>query len=291
MSFASFLTPRVAWSPPDAQRDRPVLGAIIGARGSLVVDTGTSPAHASQFRRGLIDLGTAAPAYAALTHWHWDHVFGGSALNVPTFAHEETRQKVAELSRLDWRDNALNARVASGQEIAFSAAHIKLEMTSAERGALAIPAPDIVFSSGIEVDLGDLTARIFHIGGDHTSDSSVVYTPEERVAFLGDGFYAGFAEGGAKRVYTTARLLPLLDRLTALDAEYYVLAHEPQPWPREEFLREAGNLRRTGELIDKIGLDREALLAQLPAVIEGPLQDFHVEDLDAFLYGMGSAAA
>lgn len=284
MAYVSMLTPRVAWSPPDPERDRPVLGAIIGQQKSLMVDTGASPSHANQFRRGLAELAAAEPGYAALTHWHWDHVFGTGALNLPIIGHVETRQRVQELARLDWRDNALNARVAAGQETASSASNIKMEMSSAERGMLVIIPPDVIFTDGVEVDLGGLSARVFHVGGDHTPNSSVVYTPQERVVFLGDCFYSGTRSG--RSFYTLARLFPLLDRLEGLAADYYVLAHDPHPWTRAEFLHQANNMRRTGELMDKIGADREALLAQLPAALGEPVQDIQVEDLDAFLCGL-----
>lgn len=284
MPYASLLTPRVAWSPPDAERDRPILGAISGRRKSLIVDAGASPAHAVQFRRALAELGVTEAGYAALTHYHWDHVFGSSALDLPVIAHVETRQRVQEMARLDWRDNALNARVAAGQEKASIAGNIKLEMSNGERAALVIVPPGVVFSEGVEVDLGGLTAQIFHVGGDHTADSSVIFTPEERVVFLGDCFYQGNAGGAG--IYTAARLYPLLDRLEGLAADYYVMAHEPQPLTRAAFLHEANNLRRTGELVEKIGPDREALLAHLPAALGEPPQDYHVEDLDAFLNGL-----
>lgn len=284
MPYASLLTPRVAWSPPDAERDRPILGAISGRRKSLIVDAGASPAHAAQFRRALAELGMTEPGYAAITHYHWDHVFGTAALNIPVIGHVETRQRVQEMARLDWRDNALNARVAAGQEKASIASNIKLEMSNSERATLVILAPEVVFSDGVEVDLGGLTAQVFHIGGDHTADSSVIFNPEERVAFLGDCFYQGYEHGAG--VYTPARLYPLLDRLEGLAADYYVLAHEPQPLTRAEFLHEANNLRRTGALVEKTGPDRPALLAQLPAALGEPLKDYHVEELDAFLNGL-----
>jgi glyoxylase-like metal-dependent hydrolase (beta-lactamase superfamily II) len=286
MPYVSLLTAHVAWTPPDAERDRPVLGAITGERRSLIVDTGASPAHARQLRNGLVELGAAEPGFAALTHYHWDHVFGGSALNVPIIAHVETRQRVQEMARLDWRDNALAARVAAGQEKAAYVENIKREMNNAERAALVIVAPEVVYSDGVEIDLGGLTARILHIGGDHTPDSSIIYCPEERVAFLGDCFYTGTRAGLS--CYTTAGLFPLLDRLEALPVDYYVLGHDPDPWPREKFLHEAGNLRRTGELVAKTGPDREALVAQLPAALLAPVEDYHYEDLDAFLNGLNT---
>jgi predicted amidohydrolase len=40
------LTVHVYYLSPDSTTDRPVLGAIVGTTGTLVVDAGNSPAHA-----------------------------------------------------------------------------------------------------------------------------------------------------------------------------------------------------------------------------------------------------
>ncbi len=278
-----FLTQRTVWSPPDPVRDRPILGAFVGERGALIVETGASPTHASQFRNALKELGVPTPRYAALTHWHWDHVFGSAEWRLPTLAHVETRRRMVEMAHLDWRDNALNSRVAAGLEIEFIAMHVKAEMTNAERAVLVISAPEITFTEKIEVDLGGLTVQVFHIGGDHSPDCSVIYSPEEQVAFVGDCFYGGFIKN--RCFYTTRRLFALLDTLEKLQAHHYILAHDPAPLTRAHFLRDANILRRTGELVER-ARERESVLAQLPALLGQPLNEEHAENVDNFLLGL-----
>src|SRR4051794_30435918 len=192
---------------PDSTTDRPVLGAITGAYGTLLVDAGNSPAHAELLLEAVEDVDATPPAYVALTHWHWDHVFGTSALVLPTFACTETRQVVAEMARLDWSDAALDRRVADGTEIAFCADMIKAELP--ERTGLSLRVPDIVFDDQVTVDLGGITCQLVHVGGDHASDSCVVYVPEERIMFLGDCLYPAIYT--PVRQYTVARLFPLID--------------------------------------------------------------------------------
>lgn len=283
-SYLNPLTQRVVWSPPDSARDRPIMGAIIGQRCTLIVEAGASPAHAMQFLRALDELGAARPRFAAVTHWHWDHVFGAATLNLPVIAHVETRRRVLEMVRLDWRDNALNARVAAGKELAFIADHVKVELSNAERAGLTIVAPDVTFTVQVEVDLGELTAQVFHVGGDHAPDSSVIFSPEERVAFLGDCFYPGFI--GDDDFYTLPRLFPLLDRLEALPADFYVLSHHPAPLPRPMFLYEANRLRKIGALVEQFGEDREAILARLPQALGAPASEDDLLDVNTFLRGL-----
>src|SRR4051794_24911280 len=77
------LTERVDWFTPDDRTGRPSLGAIRGPGGTLLVETGASPAHLSTFLEQLESRGAAPPVVAVLTHWHWDHSFGSQILDVP----------------------------------------------------------------------------------------------------------------------------------------------------------------------------------------------------------------
>jgi glyoxylase-like metal-dependent hydrolase (beta-lactamase superfamily II) len=242
------LSPHISWSSPDSVRDRPMMGAVMGSRATLIVEGGASPKHAQEFLAALADLGAAPARFAALTHYHWDHVFGCSALGVPVIAQRGTSQVMIAMARLDWRDAALDARMARGEERPVLADHIKIEMTDSERASLTITPPDLIFDDEVELDLGDLHARVIHVGGDHTPDSSIVFIPEERTVFLGDCLYNG-AYGEAGWYYTPRNLFPLLDRLQALDADHYLLAHEEAPMTRDDLAREADTLRRIGTAV------------------------------------------
>lgn len=283
MSYLNALTSQVYWSPPDKERDRPILGAIVGRRATLIADTGASPSHAAQFLTALSEIGGAPPGFAALTHWHWDHVFGTGTMALPTLAHGETRRRVLEMARLDWRDHALDARVAAGLEHPMIAHHMKIELTNAQRGVLAIVPPDITFTDQVVIDLGGITVQVCHVGGDHSPDSSIIYAVEEKVAFLGDCLSSGFDFGPA--YYTLGKLLPLLDRLESLPADFYIHAHSPVPQPRAEFLRESGQIRRIADLVGRFP-ERDAALARLPAALGEPPNEDHVEILDDLLTGM-----
>jgi glyoxylase-like metal-dependent hydrolase (beta-lactamase superfamily II) len=279
------LTPHVFWSLPDAPRDRPILGAVVGRRGTLLVDAGASPAHAVEFLAALaarVDLTAHPPRFAALTHWHWDHVFGLAALGVPTLAHRETHRRMAAMARLDWRDGALDRRVAAGEETPFIAEHLKLEISNAERANLVIALPDLTFDDAVEVDLDGITCQVIHVGGDHSPDSCVVFIPQERTVFLGDCLYSGFGPDGY--LYTPARLFPLLDTLTALDAETYLLAHQPTPFTHAQLAAEADLFHRLGAAAAEAHGDRSAAISALTA--QGvQLNEDRLEDLDALILG------
>ncbi|NMB90422.1 MAG: MBL fold metallo-hydrolase [Chloroflexi bacterium] len=282
------LSQNVYWSAPDPERDRPVLGAVLGTRRTLLVETGASPAHARQFLQAIQSLGGPAPRYAALTHWHWDHVFGSGALDLPTIAHRETQRRVAAMARLDWRDAALEARVQAGTDSPFIAKHVKIELSEAQRAALEIVPPDVIFDERLEIDLGGRTCQVIHVGGDHSPDSSIVFVPEERVVFLGDCLYSSSGPAGYR--YTAEGLFPLLDTLEALRADTYLWGHHPRPYSRADFLAEAGLLRRTYEAVAQAGAEPAAAAERLAAFLKRPLNEDDQDNLEAFLTGMRTGA-
>jgi glyoxylase-like metal-dependent hydrolase (beta-lactamase superfamily II) len=275
------IAPHVYWLSPDSTTDRPVLGVVHGTRGRLVVDAGNSPAHAELLLREIAQAGIAPPTFVALTHWHWDHVFGTSMLDLPTLAHAETQRVVSEMAHLDWSDVALDWRVETGVEIAFCRDMIKAELP--DRTGLTLRPPEIAFAEQMTLDLGGVTCQIVHVGGDHAADSTIIYAPDDRIVFLGDCIYPDIYH--VTRRYTTQRLFPLLDRLLAFDATCYLAGHNPEPMSRAALVEEATLLKTIGGVVDEHGPEREAILVELQRTIAGPVEEDHVELVDLFLAG------
>ncbi len=281
----SHLTPHVYWLPPDERSDRPILGAVAGAQATLLVDAGNSPAHARLLLGALAGINVAPPHFVALTHWHWDHVFGTGALDLPTFASAETRRVVAEMAQLDWSDEALERRVQEGSEITFCRDMMRVELP--DRSGLAIRPPDVAFSGEVALDLGGVTCRLVHVGGDHGADCSVVYVEPDRVLFLGDCLGEDLYHGAWS--YTTARLFPLLDRLLGFGAAWCLEAHNPEPLPGSQQAADAALLRTIGRTVEQFGGDRTRIVPALQAALRMPLNDDHLAIVEAFVNGLQKA--
>jgi glyoxylase-like metal-dependent hydrolase (beta-lactamase superfamily II) len=220
------ITEHVYWMPPGPP-DRPSLCAVVGDRRTLMLDAGSSKAHARQFLDALSAEGVARPSAAVYTHSHWDHVFGGSELGVPIVAHRLTAETLIELGTMDWSDEALDARVAAGEASAQHAANVKAELPSPR--AVEVAPADIIFEDGLDLELGGVTVRVRHVGGDHAADSCVIYVEPDRMLFLGDSLYEAPAGG-----YTVERLPPLVDTVRAFAAEAYVEGHSETVLSRAE---------------------------------------------------------
>jgi glyoxylase-like metal-dependent hydrolase (beta-lactamase superfamily II) len=281
-SIFNQLTKHVYWLSPDETTDRPVLGAITGTAGTLIVDAGNSTAHAGLLLDELAKNEIVPPKYLVLTHWHWDHVFGTAAFNIPSFASQETKCIVEEMAQLDWSDKALDGRVEAGTEIEFCRDMMKKELP--DRTSLTITPPDIAFTHQIEIDLGSVTCHVVHVGGDHASDASVVHIPQDKVVFLSDCLYDDLYNG--PRHYTTQKLFPLLDKVLNFKADYYLLGHHTEPMSLAGMLEYALWLKTIGRKVEAIGENRDLIHLDLEEVFDRPLDEDDVEIVEAFLVGL-----
>ena len=177
---------------PPGPPDRPSLCAVVGDLRTVMLDAGSSAAHARTFLDALFATSGTRPTAVVYTHSHWDHVLGGAEVGGMVIAHALTAEGLIDLAERDWSDEGLDRRVAAGLSSPQHVAHVKAEMPSPRKVEVA-PA-DIVFHDRIELDLGDVTVHVRHVGGDHSADACVMYVEPDRVLFLGDCVSAS-AEG------------------------------------------------------------------------------------------------
>jgi glyoxylase-like metal-dependent hydrolase (beta-lactamase superfamily II) len=267
---------------PEASTDRPSLGVIVGKQSTLVVDAGNSPAHANILINELEKHGVLNLKYVVLTHWHWDHVFGSSAFEVPIFAQEGTAHKIKEMSNWDWSDDALDRRVETGEEIGFCRDMIKAEWP--DRSNLRLKSPDVSFIDCLEFDLGDVHCQVSHVGGDHACDSSIIYIPEDRALFLGDALYGDLHHGPEN--YTARKIYPLIEEIMRYEADYYLWSHDTEPMPQKDMMDFIGSLKKIGNLAKQIGANRELLLASVKEIFGYDLTNQHLDIVDKFLSGL-----
>ena len=263
-----------------------MLGVVCGTRATLLVDAGNSPAHANLLLDEIARLRLPSPTYLVLTHWHWDHIFGAHTLNLPTIASLGTRRIVTHMAQLDWSDRALDRRVAEGSEIDFCRTNIKAEMP--DRSQLVIKPPEIGFEGQIELDLGGVTCRIEHVGGDHSADSSVVHVIEDRVVFLGDCLGEDLYSG--PRSYTPQKFLPLIERIFNFEADFYLEGHAPQPASRRVLADDLAIYQLIGREVERSGADRPGLLSALQTRLGRSVNHEELEIVEAYLAGLNKLA-
>lgn len=233
------LTSRIWYQTPVSETDRPILAVVRGENHQLMIDAGNSSAHAALFLEEMKkrDLGT--PDLLALTHWHWDHIFGMKHLGLSSMATQQTIQRMKEMQPYAWTDEALQDRMDQGIEIPFCADAIKLEFGATRD--IEVVLPTIGFTGQLELDLGGVHCHLIEVENDHSPGSLLVYIPEERVVFLGDAMYADIFS--PKWNYTVERTTRLLATLNRLEVDHYVWSHG-EAMPKSEFEEEVQMLRR-----------------------------------------------
>lgn len=226
MSVLTKISEHVYWMPPGPP-DRPSLCAVVGDRRTLMLDAGSSNAHAREFLDALWAESAARPSAVVYTHSHWDHVLGGAELGGQVIAHVSTAEQLIELGARDWSNEGLERRVAAGLSSPQYAAHVKQELCSPR--SVEVAQADIVFQAGLEIQLGGTNVRVRHVGGDHSADSSVMYVEPDRVLFLGDCL-CDSPEGAL----TAELAFPLHEAILGFAAELYVEGHHESVSSRAE---------------------------------------------------------
>jgi glyoxylase-like metal-dependent hydrolase (beta-lactamase superfamily II) len=230
------ISDHVYWLPPGPP-DRPSLCAVAGERRTVMLDGGSSRAHARAFLDALSHADVEPPSLLVYTHSHWDHVFGGVEVAAPVIAHATTAERLLELAARDWSDEGLDRRVAAGEASPEHAQHVKEELP-APRTVEVVPA-DVVFHDRLDLELGGVAVHVLHVGGDHSPESSVVYVEPDRLLFLGDCICE--SPLGA---LTAEDAFRLHDVLRSFDAELYVEGHHPSVATNAEFEELLGKMRR-----------------------------------------------
>jgi len=237
--------------------DRPSLCVVVGTNHILMLDAGASRTHTRLFLDTLSAAQLPQPDYVALTHWHWDHAFGASAIDVPVIAHRDTAAELAVQAGYDWSDAAIDERVRDGREIAFCAEMIRLEMP--DRSGLRVVVPGETFDTRRDVDLGGTSATVVHVGGDHAADSCVVHVPGDDVLFLGDCLYQRLH--APEPHLTIAGVRALLEALAPFPVSIAVEGHGDDVLDAAGYAARLGDLRRAADLVEAHGRDALAAAA------------------------------
>lgn len=152
-----------------------------------MVDAGNSPEHVRDYQKAVENAGFPQPDFTVLTHSHWDHCFGLSALSIPSIACVQTRQSLEMVSRLRWTPDALAENVRKGIVPQLCVPRIQAHFPEPEQIRVALPT--VIFSEQMTLDLGNCTCVLQHVTSAHARDTVIVWVQEEQMVFLGDAVY------------------------------------------------------------------------------------------------------
>ena len=144
------------------------LGMVITTDGVLLVDCPLKVDETKEWLSIVPEFGT--PRYMVLLDAHPDRVLGARIVDIPLVAQERTLETIRE-----WADTFKGGAHPIGAE----ADRLK-RVTGVQRSA-----PEIVFSTQMEIQLGDIRFNFVHRPGPQAG-AAWILLPEEKVAFIGD---------------------------------------------------------------------------------------------------------
>ncbi len=154
-------------APGVARRRLPFLdvtvGVVVGADGVLVVDAGSTLREGAALRAEVRELTGRPVGHVALTHAHFDHVFGTAALGDGLTVYGE---------------RTLSAQLRAGRErLRADAVRHGVDPVEARRAADALVLPDVDVDGGAVLDLGSREVLLVTAGPGHTGHDLAVVVP------------------------------------------------------------------------------------------------------------------
>jgi glyoxylase-like metal-dependent hydrolase (beta-lactamase superfamily II) len=179
-----------------------MLAYLNGDKIALAIDAGNSADHVDEFYNSLDTEGLRKPDFTVITHWHWDHTFGMHHIHGLSIAYIRPTDH-AYIRFLKKDDVYLDREYADNKSI------------------IVVPS-DIQFKKELFINLGGITAKIFHTVSPHSEDTVLIYISEERILFLGDSTSEDFYNDG---YMDTEKLAALTSLIESIDCKYCILGH------------------------------------------------------------------
>ena len=190
-------------------------GAIVLPSFIVAVDTSMFPTVAQTFRREIESRTGKRAAILMLTHYHADHVFGNQVYeDCKIISSEELKEKMIESAKSDWTPEGIKKFAQGSPEIGDKLRDIKITF------------PTETFDSKYAFKDEGILVEAKHIGG-HTTDSSYVYFPSEKILFSGDLIFSQRFPWGGDLTADPEKWLKGLKQLAKLKARLIVPGHGP----------------------------------------------------------------
>ena len=231
------ITKRIWALPCEEKTDRPNLYYIHGDKRSLAIDAGNSPAHVEKFYAALREKGLPLPEVTLITHWHWDHTFGLTAVQGMTIASEKTNEQLRRVQDWIWTPENMKYREQTGEDIPFCNEHILVEYE--DLNAIRVIPAQNALEGALTFDLGGVTCRALTADSPHSRDALLIHIPEENALALGDAYCEDYYDNAGK--FDPTRLAAFINLIEPIPFEHVLEGHA-EPWSKAELMAEMGNV-------------------------------------------------
>lgn len=219
------------YMPAVDELDKPILGYVKGDKYSLMIDSGISKEHAEEFLKDLEKLDFKMPDFLIITHCHWDHIFGMSAINALKIGCNKTNVHLEKMKQWEWSIKAMDERVANKEESKPISDMIKEVYPDVSK--ITIDTLNITFDTKMTINLGGIECQLIKVNDYHTDDSIIIYIPQEKIVFLGDWVYSAFKN---TKEENQSYIHEIINYLEKLDFEIGFISHE-MPFSKQDLLQ------------------------------------------------------
>jgi glyoxylase-like metal-dependent hydrolase (beta-lactamase superfamily II) len=175
--------------------------------------------QAKELRRQIEQVTPKKISHLLLTHSHSDHVFGNEVFrDCEIVSHRSLKARMEELLGTTWSKESLEKQIA------------ELRKTDPERASrfegVTITLPTHIFDKDFRITDGDQEVVMTHVGG-HTTDSSIVHFPAERILFSGDLIFCKTFPYGGDPTADPDQWLQALRDIMKMSVDIIVPGHGP----------------------------------------------------------------
>ena len=149
----------------------PNCAIVVGDRATLVVDTGLGPRNGAVVMREVEKLAKTPNLYLTTTHYHAEHTAGEQAFPPRTvLIRNLVQQEDMEKSAMPFVQNFMRRSALLNDLLK----DVKFRP------------PDITYRDEINLDLGDVRARLFWLGAAHTDGDELIFIDPDSTLIPGD---------------------------------------------------------------------------------------------------------
>jgi glyoxylase-like metal-dependent hydrolase (beta-lactamase superfamily II) len=146
------------------------IGAILGGRDVLVVDTRSTPSQAREIVAAVRELTRDPVSIVVNTHWHWDHSFGNSVFRPASI----------------WGHVRVPGRLRGQGQSVIDEVAAEMPGLADDIREVVIDPPERTFEDRATVEVGDRVVELSYHGIAHTDTDIVLVVPGADVLFAGD---------------------------------------------------------------------------------------------------------
>jgi glyoxylase-like metal-dependent hydrolase (beta-lactamase superfamily II) len=192
----------------------PNIAIVVGARATLVVDTGLGPRNGAIVAR--VAAKFSAPngkLFLTTTHFHPEHAAGDAGFPAGTILIRNAEQQ----REMDVHGKEIVERFSSSNPQ-------RKELLADTR----LRTPDVIYNDDAKIDLGGATARLLWFGRAHTNGDELIFVEPDRTLISGDVVQNKTVPNISGDGGTPASWLAVLDKIAALNA-LHVLPDHSEP--------------------------------------------------------------